>query len=329
MVPDAAAKARSQMAPMTQNTTPRSVLVLDMRRLQALHAVVDSGSVKDAAARLGYTPSAISQHITALERETRTVLLEPAGRGIRPTAAGQLLARHAASLLDRMTEAEAALQALTAGQAGTLRLASFATAGAQLIPPALARVRAALPGLEITLRITEREEALSQLRRDMLDLAIIEDHTPQPPDGDGLAYRGLLTDPFRIVLPRGHPLTARRVIHLADTAAEPWIDIRCEIGCCRAATDAAFRHAGFTPRRTVEADEYWPAQGFVAAGLGLALIPALALGVQHDGVTIRRLRRDSQPQRHVIAVTRPAATRTVPIQTMLDALQAESAQDVH
>jgi hypothetical protein len=80
---------------------------------------------------------------------------------------------------------------------------------------------------------------------------------------------------------------------------------------------------------TVEADEYWPAQGFVAAGLGLALIPALALGVQHDGVTIRRLRRDSQPQRHVIAVTRPAATRTVPIQTMLDALQAESAQDVH
>ena len=96
--------------------------MLDLRRLQALHAVVATGSVKDAAARLGYTPSAVSQHITTLERETRTVLLEPAGRGVRPTAAGQLLAAHAAALLDRLAEAEAALAALTAGETGMLRL---------------------------------------------------------------------------------------------------------------------------------------------------------------------------------------------------------------
>jgi DNA-binding transcriptional LysR family regulator len=300
--------------------------VLDLRRLQALHAVVDTGSVKDAAARLGYTPSAVSQHISALERQTRTVLLEPAGRGVRPTAAGQLLASHAASLLDRAAEAEAALAALNSGELGVLRLASFATAGAELIPPALARVRAVLPQLEISLRLAERDEALGLLRQGMLDVAVIEAHTlPATADrGDGLLYHPLLTDPFRIVMPRGHRLAGRRVVKLSDAATEPWIDIRCEVSCCRAVTSAAFQQAGFTPRRIAQADEYWPTQGFIAARLGLALIPALALGILHDGVAVRRLERASQPVRHVLAVTRPAISGTAPVQTMISALQAEA-----
>jgi len=297
--------------------------MLDLRRLQALAAVVSTGSVKDAAAQLGYTPSAVSQHIAALERDTRTGLLEPAGRGVRPTAAGQLLAEHARALLDRAAEAEAELAALTAGETGRLRMASFATAGSELIPPALARVRDRLPGLDISLRVADPGEALGQLRNGTLDLAVIEAHTT-PTDDRGLIYRPLLTDPFRIVLPRRHRLAARRVITLADTAAEPWVDIRCEIGCCRDATTAAFQRAGFTPRRVVEADDYWPAQGFVAAQLGLALIPALALGVQHDGVAVRRLRPASQPERHVLAVTRPASAATAPVQAMLTALAAQA-----
>jgi DNA-binding transcriptional LysR family regulator len=295
--------------------------MLDMRRLQALHAAVSTGSVKDAAARLGYTPSTISQHIAALERETGTALMEPAGRGVRPTAAGRLLAGHAAGLLDRVAEAEAELAALNAGEIGVLRLASFATAGAQLIPPALARVRTALPDLEITLRVAERDEALGMLRGGLLDLAVIETHAISAGTDGGLTLLPLLSDPFRIVVPRGHRLAAKRVVALSDTAAEPWINIRCEIGCCRDVTSAAFQEAGFTPRRVVEADEYWAAQGFVAARLGLALIPALALGVLHDGVAVRRLHRASQPERHVLAATRPAVSRTVPVQAMIAALQ--------
>jgi DNA-binding transcriptional LysR family regulator len=298
--------------------------VLDLHRLQALHAVVATGSVKDAAARLGYTPSAVSQHITTLERETRTVLLEPAGRGVRPTAAGLLLAGHAAIVLDRLAEAEAALAALTEGEAGVLRLASFATAGAELVPPALARIRAVLPNLQISLRVAERDDALGMLRRGMLDVAVIEAHTtPDAADG-GLTYWPLLSDPFRIVVPRGHRLAAKRVVTLSDAAAEAWIDMRCEIGCCRAATDAAFQQAGFTPHRAVEADEYWPAQGFVAARLGLALIPALALGVLHDEVAVRRLHHANQPERHVLAATRAAISGTAPVQAMITALQAQA-----
>jgi DNA-binding transcriptional LysR family regulator len=291
--------------------------------------VVDAGSVKDAAARLGYTPSAVSQHITALERETRTVLLEPAGRGIRPTAAGRLLAGHAAGLLDRLAEAEAALAALNAGELGVLRLASFATAGAELIPPALARVHATLPKLDITLRVAERDDALGMLRQGALDIAVIEAHTLPSATAAGLIYHPLLTDPFRIVVPRGHRLVRKRVINLTDTAAEPWIDIKCEIGCCRAATSAAFQHAGFEPHRVVEADEYWPAQGIAAAKLGLALIPALALGALHDGVAVRRLHHANQPVRHIQAATRPAVRGTAPVQTMITALQAEAASQHH
>lgn len=301
--------------------------MLDLRRLQALHAVVSSGSVREAATRLGYTPSAISQHIAALEVQTGTVLLERAGRGVRPTETGRLLADHAVSLLGRVAEAEAALAALKAGELGVLRLASFATAGVSLVPPALARVRDELPGLRISLRIADPDDALPMLRQGQLDVAVVEAHgfPASGTAGDGVITALLLTDEFRLVLPRGHRLAGRRTMSLAEAADESWIDIRSEIGCCRAATDAAFGQAGFAPRRTMEADEYWTAQGFVAAGLGIALIPALALGVLHPGVAVRSLTRSARPVRQVLAATRPAIAGTPGVRAMLAALAATAA----
>jgi DNA-binding transcriptional LysR family regulator len=302
--------------------------MLDVHRLRALHAVVTTGSVTDAAAQLGYTPSAVSQHVKALERETGTVLLEPAGRRVRPTAAGNLLAGHAQGILDLIAAAEAELAGLKAGELGILRLASFATAGAELVPPALAAVKAALPQLEISVRVAERDDALTMLRQGRLDVAVVEAHTFPIPD-DGLLSVCLLSDPFRIVLPRGHPLARKRVIKLQEVASDPWVDVRSEVGCCRTATDAAFRQAGFTPRRAVQADDYWPAQGFVAAELGNALIPGLALNVLHDNVVVRRLEPDIQPVRHILAVTRPAVARMTPVQAIITALQTTAGSRPH
>jgi DNA-binding transcriptional LysR family regulator len=297
------------------------VSVLDPRRLRALHAVVSTGSVKEAAAELGYSASAISQHIAALQRETRSVLLEPAGRGVRATAAGELLAERAARILESLAEAEAELMALNAGQLGALRLASFATAGAELVPPAMARFRAELPRVELSLRSAEREDALMLLRRGMIDIAVIEAHTePRALPDSGLVFRALLTDPFRVLLPRRHRLVKRRVIKLSELAAESWVRPRCEFDCCLAETSAAFRRAGFTPNWVAEADEYWPAQGFVGAGLGLALVPALALGVMHPDVVARRLDHSIEPVREVLVVARSTASATKAVQTMLDAL---------
>ena len=111
------------------------------------------------------------------------------------------------------------------------------------------------------------------------------------------------------------------MIDLAELADDNWVETMCGIGCCTEAPSIAFKKAGFVPHRTVEADEYWPAQGFVAAGLGVALIPTLGLGVLHESVVVRRLRKDNEPLRHVWAATRPAASRNAPVQTMLKALQ--------
>jgi DNA-binding transcriptional LysR family regulator len=191
----------------------------------------------------------------------------------------------------------------------------------------VAQVRAVLPQLEISLRVAEREDALPMLRQGMLDVAVVEAHD-FPTGGalhGGVVWNGLLSDPFRIVMPRGHPLARRRIIKLQELSEESWIDVRCEIGCCRAATDAAFHQAGFVPRRAFEADEYWPAQGFIAAGLGVALIPAVALGIIHPGVIVRRLEHTTQPVRQVLAATRPALASTVPVQAMITALQSVAA----
>ncbi len=297
--------------------------VLDPKRLQALHAVATTGSVKEAAVALGYSSSAVSQQITALERETGAVLLEPAGRGVRPTAAGELLTRHATTIFDQLAQAESELTALTAGELGTLRLASFPSAGAELVPPALAQVRAELPNLQVHLRSAVPEDALALLRRGLVDVAVIETHEP-PTSDDGLSYRHLLTDPFRLVLPRGHRLAKHRTVSLADARDEAWINLRNQVGCCRHAKDAAFARAGFTPDYLAEADEFWPAQGFVAAHIGLALIPALALGVIRNDVIARPLRRDNEATRDVYAVTRTALSGTAAIQTILSALTTAS-----
>src|SRR5262245_47829212 len=121
-------EGQAQIRPSLLSKAVQSEAVLDPRRLQALHAVATTGSVKEAAAQLGYTSSAISQQITALERETGSVLLEPNGRGVRPTPAGELLAQHATRIFEQLAQAESELIALNAGQLGSLRLASFASA---------------------------------------------------------------------------------------------------------------------------------------------------------------------------------------------------------
>ena len=177
-----------------------------------------------------------------------------------------------------------------------LRLASFATAGAELVPPALARVRAALPDLEITLRIAERDEALALLRRGLLDVAVIEAHAIPPAASSRSARRP----------PSPGSTSGARSAAAATPPAPP---------SSRPDSSPA---AWWKPTSTGRLP------GFVAAGLGLALIPALALGVLHPGVAVRRLRPATQPERHVLAVTRPAISDTTPVQAILTALQAHA-----
>jgi DNA-binding transcriptional LysR family regulator len=292
--------------------------MLDVRRLLVLQAVVETGSVTAAAQRLQYTPSAVSQQLATLEREAGTALVERVGRGLRPTPAGLLLHEHAKPVFDRLADAEHAFQAFRAGQLGSLSLVAFPTAGSGLVPAAVGRFRAHCPQVQLTLGVAEQEAATRAVRDGTADVAVtIEDGEPQAP---GLRYLHLLDDPYRIALPRGHRLAARGRVDLADLADDSWIAIASCPDVCQAQAHDACVRAGFSPRFDVEADDYPAAQGYVAVGLGVCLIPQLALGAMHEGIVVRRI-KGGEPCRRVFAVTRPAGSDG-PAAVMLDALRA-------
>jgi len=294
--------------------------VLDVRRLRVLQAVVSTGSMAAAADELGYTPSAVSQHLAALEREAGATLLERAGRGVRPTAAGALLAEHAAEIVDRIAVAEAALADLAAGRIGRLGVSFFPTAGASLVPPAVAAFRRRHPGVDLRLEIAEPAACVPAVLSGATDVAVVVDldhDGPRRPDG--LSWVHLLDDPYHIVLPRGHELARRRTLSLAAVADEPWLETASVPGPCQHVILAACERAGFRPRVVVEADDYPTTQGLVAAGIGVALVPGLALGAVHPGVVVRPI-TEHRPVRHIHAVVRDVRALHPTVRTFLDAL---------
>ncbi|WP_026422461.1 LysR family transcriptional regulator [Actinokineospora inagensis] len=291
--------------------------MLDVRRLQVLRAVVTSGSVTAAATNLGYTPSAISQQIAALEKATGVALLERVGRGVQPTAAGRLLTEHAAIISRQVAEAETALADLRAGHTGRLAVRYFATAGSALVPPALAELRRAHPGIQVDLKLVDPGDPLPEVARGDADLAIVV-HPRHAPRGVRLIH--LLDDPYRVVLPRGHRLAGKRVINLADLANDPWVGEWPAGGPCWQIVLDACAAAGFTPNVMVESEDYTNAQGFVAAGLGVCLIPVMALSNPHPGTVVRRLRHP-EPLRQIHAATRESAHDQPTLTTLITALR--------
>jgi DNA-binding transcriptional LysR family regulator len=291
--------------------------MLDVRRMQVLRAVVTSGSITAAATNLGYTPSAVSQQVAALERQTRTPLLERVGRGIQPTAAGLLLTEHAEIIGQRVAEAELALADLREGRTGHLSIRYFVTAGQALVPPALAELRREHPGVHVDLKLIEPGPP-PEMAQGEADVAICV-LPPNAPPMPGLRMVHLLDDPFRLVLPRAHPLASRRVIDLAELAEEPWVGNEWPPGQCAQVVLDACAAAGFSPGIVVESENYACAQGFVAAGLGLSLVPLLGVEHRRPGVVVRRVRRP-EPVRVIHAVVRESIADQPAVRCLLDAL---------
>jgi DNA-binding transcriptional LysR family regulator len=293
--------------------------MLDLRRMQILRAVVTSGSVTAAAGNLGYSPSAISQQLAVLEREAGTALLERVGRGVRPTAAGQLLTEHAAVLSKSLSDAESALRDLKEGRTGHLAVRYFATAGVALVPPAVAELHKHHPGLQIDLKLIDPEDPLPEVEAGRADIAIVI-YPRSSPTRRNVQLLHLMHDPMRAVLPRGHRLASKRVLDLADLADEPWVGSDWTPGPCQDLLLNACAAAGFTPNVTVESDDYATSQGFVAAGLGVAMIPALGLNTTHSGVVVRRVRRP-EPTREIYAAIRQSGAGNPAVQAFLTALR--------
>ncbi len=296
--------------------------VLTPRLLIVLRAVVEHGTLTAAAAALGYTVSAVSQQLSQLEHEAGSALFEKAGRGVRPTAAGLLLAEHASHILAAVDEAEGALADLRAGRTGRLRVVSFHSAGETLLPEAIAALRRQMPNLYVMPLVDETDGALRRLRAGEVELVVVvEPFGRAEAPSDDLYRVHLLDDEYRLLLPYDHPLARRRVVDLTGLATTDWVVTTGPADYVRDATVAACRRAGFTPRIVAEGDEFAVTQGYVAAGLGASLVPVLALGAVREHVLVRKLRTPPEP-RHIWLATRPSLAAQPAVHRMISALKA-------
>jgi DNA-binding transcriptional LysR family regulator len=294
--------------------------MLNSARLRVFSEVVAHGSFSAAADALSYSQSAVSQAIATLEGEVGVALIERHRSGVRPTVAGAALAGHANGILARMETAEAEIAVIVAGHGGRLRTASFPTAGATLMPQAIASFRAAHPGVEVTLAEGEPEQIAPRLREGEFDLvALFEFEGVGDRLGSGMKRFELFDDPLQLALPREHPLASRKRLSLRDLREESWVQTSSASPCARHVVRSCHA-AGFEPRVSFESDDYQTVQGLVAAGVGVALIPELALSTVRPDVLVRALHPQS-PVRKVFAATPRAAAVTPAVATMLDLLR--------
>jgi DNA-binding transcriptional LysR family regulator len=294
--------------------------MLNVQRLKVLREVAAQGSFSAAADALSYTQSAVSQAVARLEAETGVTLIERDRRGVRPTAAGAALVEHADGILARLDAAEAEVSAIAGVRGGRLRMASFPTAGATLMPVAIATFRAAHPEVELSLAEGEPEEIVPRLRAGEFDLVLVyEFRGVSEKLGAGMRRFELLDDPIHVALPVGHELAKRDTVRLGDLRGESWVQTSSATPYARYVVRSCHT-AGFEPRVSFESDDFQTVQGLVAAGVGVALIPQLALSTVRDDIVIRPL-RPRGPTRGVLAAT-PRGTAVMPaVATMVDVLR--------
>ncbi|WP_077063661.1 LysR family transcriptional regulator [Streptomyces sp. MP131-18] len=289
--------------------------MLDLTRLRVLVAVAREGSVTAAAESLHYAQPSVSHHLAKLEAEVGVVLVRRVGRGVLLTDAGRLLVARAEEILGQVEAAQAELAAHAGLGTGRVRLAAFPSALATLVPTAAARLAAEHPGVELALSEAEPPEALTALRNGNVDAALIFDHDdPLPGDRRNTTTTPLLQEAMYVVTPADATWPGPRA-ELSTYAGENWI-----AGCerCRTHLASICARAGFAPRITFETDDYVAVQALVAAGLGVGVLPGLALRAhRHPGVRADRL--PGERRRVSLAVYgRPPAA--LPVQAFTTAL---------
>jgi DNA-binding transcriptional LysR family regulator len=288
--------------------------MLDVHRLRVFRSVVASGSVQAAATNLGYTPSAVSQHVSALQRETGLTLVTRVGRGIAPTGAGRALATEIDGVLSRLGEVEATVADLRAGRTGTLSIAYFASVGAAWLPQVVSVLLSRFPDVRLDLSLRE-DVPTDPLGRPDLQIAVEQVGVERP----GLVAHHLIDDPYLAVLTEDDPLAPRDRIALAELADRRWIDNDFARGWCRRNLIEAAHAAGFSPPFHVEAHDYPTAIAFVRAGIGITVLPALGARNLPDGVVAVPV-VSPIPVRSIFALVQTSVADTPPVQTALAAL---------
>jgi DNA-binding transcriptional LysR family regulator len=297
--------------------------MLDLNRLRVLREVGRQGSFSAAATALAYTQPAISRQIATLEREIGATLVERNARGVRLTDAGAALVVHVEAILARLADAEAEVRAIGELRGGRLRISAFPTVAATIAPLAIAAFRRAYPEVALSMTMAEPAEAIPKLVCGELDVALSVDG-PDDEMTAGIERLWLFDDPMYIALPATHPLAARQEVRLSDFRNEEWM-----LGTTDSCPDSrlfakACRAAGFEPHLTFENDDYAAIAGFVAAGVGVAMIPDLAATSVRGDIVLRSL-GPGGPIRQIVAATRDNSYQSPATKAMLATLVDVSA----
>jgi DNA-binding transcriptional LysR family regulator len=293
--------------------------MLDTRRLKVLCEVARTGSFSGAAEALGYTQPAISRQIATLEAEVGVILVRRVPQGAVLTDAGRLLLARAEEVLALLGDAEAELRGLAGLEGGTLTLASFASAAASIVPPAIALFRERHPSVELRIVMSDPVDSLPRLKAGGLDMALSHDSLIDEGELNGIVLEHLFDDPMYVAMPVGHQLASVPSLGLERFASEPWMlatthscpDSRLFLRACHA--------AGFEPKIAFQNDDYPAILGFVAAGVGVALIPDMVARSMRDDVVVRRLKPAAPPRPILVAL--PAGYRSPAAVAMLAVLR--------
>ncbi|MDW3848045.1 LysR substrate-binding domain-containing protein [Micromonospora sp. BRA006-A] len=302
------------------------MIELDLRRLRFLREFEERGTMAAVAAALGYSPSTVSQQLALLEKEVGVRLLGRAGRGVRLTEAGHVLARHARVLLSAAEAAEADLAALDGDVRGTVRAGGLQSAARRLLVPAVARMRAEHPRVRVEIFELELEQSLPGLRLGTVDLVIGDEYDSQPrPRPAGLRFTVLLEEPLRLVLPVAHPLAGSGGhVAVTDLRSEVWTASAEGTGHHAMVVGTCRRLGGYEPdlrHRSSDADVQLE---LVRAGAAVALMPALTLPGDDPALAVRGI-AETDLRRRLVAVTRdtpPAPALTAFLAAVTDRVRA-------
>lgn len=298
--------------------------MLNVSRLRMLREVASRGTIAAAAETLFMTPSAVSQQMAVLEREAGIPLLERHGRGVRLTDAGLKLVDNTERILAEIERAEADLAEASRGIVGRVRVSAFPTAVRAILIPALPKLIAAYPNLHILMIDLEPEESLPALKAEVLDVVVSYEWNVLPSLSDlGVEREELFTEPVYLALPATHRFAGRAEVNMADLRDEEWIVGRDATSMLELVRVAAGR-VGYEPRTNFHSMDSQVILAAVGAGLGVALVPPLALVGSYPDVCIVRL-GDVELDRSVWANVRRGSSGNPGIATVLAALRKEAA----
>lgn len=279
--------------------------MLDLKLLTTFREVAVRGSFSEAATALDFTQPAVSQHISRLETALGTRVLERSARGVTLTPAGEVLVRHASALLDAARRAEEEVRDAAGIGRARVRIAAFNSAAAGLLPGATRELRARRPDAEVALQVMDDAPAVEALLAGRVDVATIVQSPLSPPvPRSGVDYLPICDDEMRVAVASDHPLATRASVTLEELHEEPWL-ITEVAGTCADSNVVlhAFREAGYEPKVSFASEDYQALQGMAASGIGVAMIPTLALVSSRSDVVVLPI-RGRAPSRQLFAAVR-------------------------